>query len=72
MASEISDTESTNSSTSNNVSGSTGSSTEYLKAPTGGKSKVWKYFGFAMNETGAIVNKTRVKCTLCKNGIQKT
>ena len=58
-----SDTESTNSSTSN----STDSSTEHLKAPTGAKSKVWKYFGFAMNETGTIVNKTWVKCTLCKN-----
>ena len=31
------------------------SSTEHLKAPTGAKSKLWKYFGFAMNEAGVKV-----------------
>ena len=40
-----------------------------LKAPSGAKSKVWKYFGFTTNESGAIVSKTRVKCTICRNNI---
>ena len=65
MASKISDTESVSSSTSS----STGSATNRLKAPVGVKSKVWKYFGFATNEAGVIVNKTRVTCTLCKQNI---
>ena len=64
MANKISDTESVTSSAS-----SGGSATEYLKAPSGAKSKVWKYFGFTMNESGAIVSKTQVKCTLCRNNI---
>ena len=65
MANEISDTESVTSS----ASSSAGSATERLKAPRGAKSKVWKYFGFTMNESGAIVSKTRVKCTICRNNI---
>ena len=65
MANEISDTESLTSS----ASSSAGSATERLKAPRGAKSKVWKYFGFTMNESGAIVSKTRVKCTICRNNI---
>ena len=72
MASETSDTKSTDSSASGSVSGSVGISTECLKASTGAKSKVWKYFRFTTNETGAVVNKTQVKCTHCKNDIQKT
>ena len=55
----ISDTESVSSST----SGSTGS-TERVKALTGANNKVWKYFGFIMNETGMIVCKARVKCSV--------
>ena len=62
---KISDTKFVNSSTSS----SAGSSTEHLKAPTGAKSKASKYFGFATNEAGEIMSKTRVKCTLCKNDI---
>ena len=60
MTNETSDTDSTNSNVSGSVSG--GSSTKCLKALTGAKSKMWKYFRFAMNETGAIVN--FVKMTL--------
>ena len=44
MANEISDTES--------IASSGGSATEHLKAPSGAKSKVWKYFGFTTNEAG--------------------
>ena len=62
MAIKISDTESVSSS----ESSSTSSATDRLKAPAGAKSKVWKYFGFATNEAGIIVNKTWVMCTLCK------
>ena len=65
MANKISDTESVTSS----ASSSAGSATERLKAPSGAKSKVWKYFGFTMNKPGAIVSKTRVKCTICRNNI---
>ena len=48
MEKQINDTELVNSSR-------TGSSTECLKAPTRAKCKVWKYFGFVMNEAGLIV-----------------
>ena len=65
MANEISDTESVTSSASSNG----GSATKRLKAPSGAKSKVWKYFGFTTNKSGVIVSKTRVKCTLCRNDI---
>ena len=65
MANEISDTKSDTSS----ASSSAGSTTEHLKAPSGAKSKVWKYFGFTTNESGMIVSKTQVKCTLCRNDI---
>ena len=65
MPNEISDTESVTSS----ASSSGGSATEHLKAPSGAKSKVWKYFSFTTNESGAIVSKTRGKCTLCRNDI---
>ena len=60
MANEISDTKSDTSS----ASSSAGSITEHLKVPSGAKSKVWKYFGFTTNESGTIVSKTQVKCTL--------
>ena len=65
MEHEASDTESITSS----ASGSTSASTEVLKPLPGAKSKVWKYFGFVANESGAIVSKARVKCTLCKQDI---
>ena len=65
MANEISDTESVTSS----ASSSAGSATERLKAPSRAKSKVWKYFVFTTNESGTIVSKTRVKCTICRNDI---
>ena len=65
MANEISDTKSDTSS----ASSSAGSTTEHLKAPSRAKSKVWKYFGFTANESGTIVSKTQVKCTLCRNDI---
>ena len=51
MEKQISDTELVNS----NMSSSTGSSIECLKAPTTAKCKVWKYFGFVTNEAGVIV-----------------
>ena len=65
MEHEASDTESITSST----SGSTSASTEVLKPLPGAKSKVWKYFRFVAKESGAIVSKARVKCTLCKQDI---
>ena len=54
MEKQISDTELVNS----NMSSRTGSSTEHLKVPTRAKCKVWKYFGFVMNEAGVIVRHT--------------
>ena len=64
MVNRVSDTKSVTSSASSGEG-----ATEHLKAPTGAKSKVWKYFGFTTNEAGTIVSKTRVKCTLCRNDI---
>ena len=68
MANEISDMESISSSASS-TSGSAGSTTEYLKPLSGAKSKVWRYFRFETNEAGVIMNKTGVKCTICKPDI---
>ena len=72
MENQISDTQLVSSSTSS----SAGRSTKHLKAPTGAKSTVWKYFGLEAGvmvskrkyfefEAGVIVSK-RVKCILCK------
>ena len=58
MENKSSDTEFVSGSMSSSMSSSTSNSTEHLQAPTGPKSKVWKYFGFATDEAGMIVNNT--------------
>ena len=60
MANKLSDAESADSI----ENSSAGNSTDRLRLPTGAKSKVWKYFGFATNEAGIVVSKMR---TLCKH-----
>ena len=63
MANKSSDTESAHSRENSSI----WNSTKRLKPPTGIKSKVWKYFGFATNKVDVVVSKMQVKCTLCKH-----
>jgi len=42
-----------------------GSDKRRLKLLVSCKSKVWKYFGFPVNDAGIITDKKEVYCTLC-------
>ena len=38
---------------------------QQLKPLSSSKSKVWKFFGFTVDESGEITDKTRLVCRLC-------
>ena len=42
---------------------------QQLKPLSSSKSKVWKFFGFAVDESGEIADKTRVVCRLCERRV---
>ena len=42
---------------------------QQLKPLSSSKSKVWKFFGFTVDESGEITDKTRVVCRLCNRRV---
>ena len=49
---------------------SSGSPVERFRALPGAKSKVWQYFGFVVDGSGTISNKTHVTCVVCEKTIR--